>query len=81
MGGRFLADRPRGHGVRRHALYEGLPTPPGDMRRNAGGADRLAAQHRLLPAAGDDGPRAHRCRGFQAVEGDDGAKTDTKTLN
>ena len=80
MGGRLFADRPRRHGVRRYALHEGLPAPFGDVRRNAGGADRLAAQHRLLPAAGGDGARTYRRRGFQAVEGCDGRKTDTKTI-
>ena len=60
---------PAGNGVRRHALLESLSPPPDGLRRDARGADRLAAQHRLLPAAGRGGPRTHPRREFRGVEG------------
>ena len=34
----------------------------------------------VVGMGGDDGPRAHRCRGFQAVEGGDGRQTDAQTV-
>ena len=80
MGGRLLAHRPRGHGFRGPHLLQGLPPSPLRLRRDDGRADRLAAQHRILPAAGRHGPRAHRGRGFQTLEGGDGRKTEQKTV-
>ena len=78
VGGRLFADRSRRHGFRRHALFEGLPPPPDGLRRDARGSDRLAAQHRLLPAAGRRGARTHPRRGLCGVERDHGRETATK---
>ncbi len=39
-------------GLRGPHLLQGLPPPPLRLRRDDGRADRLAAQHRILPAAG-----------------------------
>ncbi len=80
VGGRLLADRPAGHSVRRHALLESLPAPPLRLRGDAGGRNRIAAQHCVLPAAGRHGPRTHSGRRLQGVERDDGRQTATKTL-
>ena len=57
-----------------------MPTRNGRNGQLFTAADRLAAQHRLLPAARGGGARAHPRRGLQGVEGGNGRKTDTKTV-
>lgn len=75
MGGRLLPDRSRRHRLRRSRLYESLPASSDDLPGDARCADRFAAQHRILPAAGHRGPPTHRGRGFHTLEGADGRQT------
>ena len=71
----FSPDRSRRHRLRRSRLYESLPASSDDLPGDARCADRFAAQHRILPAAGHRGPPTHRGRGFHTLEGADGRQT------
>ena len=71
----LLPDRSRRHRLRRSRLYESLPASSDDLPGDARCADRFAAQHRILPAAGHRGPPTHRGRGFHTLEGADGRQT------